>query len=145
MDGQMESTKYPTMHNRSAIQVRGMSYISASNKVIFRKYEKIFHDIVVAENNEIRKLTGCRKPCTYRQYTFTGERTPTTFRPEVFSFSLWAFSNRTLVKTEQLIYPLSSLVAEFGGTLSLFLGFSFMTLWDKIHDVRKIFESLCRH
>ena len=27
-------------------------------------------------------------------------------------------------------YPWPSLVAEFGGTLSLFLGVSFMTLWD---------------
>ena len=29
-----------------------------------------------------------------------------------------------------LIYPWTSLVAEFGGTLGLFLGFSAMTLWD---------------
>ena len=130
-------------HAQQERNTGGMFYISVSNKVIFRKYEKTFTDIVVAENNEIRKLTGCRKSCTYRQYTFTGERTPTTFRPEVFSFSLWAFSNRTLVKTEQSIYPLSSLVAEFGGTLSLFLGFSFMSLWDKIYVVRKILESLC--
>ena len=27
-------------------------------------------------------------------------------------------------------------VAEFGGTLSLFLGFSFMTLWDGICNLR---------
>ena len=31
---------------------------------------------------------------------------------------------------EQLVYPWTSLVAEFGGCLGLFLGFSFMTLWD---------------
>ena len=37
-----------------------------------------------------------------------------------------------MVEREELIYPLSSLVAEFGGTLGLFLGFSFMTLWDHI-------------
>ena len=42
-------------------------------------------------------------------------------------------SKSTEVKTEVLIFPLSSLVAEFGGTLGLFLGFSFMTLWDKIN------------
>ena len=135
---------YSKMHNRAAIQVAYvLFFILVNNKIIFRKYEKILRDIVAAENNEIRKLTGCRKPCTYRQYTFTGERTPTTFKPEAFSFSLWAFSNRTLVKTEQSIYPLSSLVAEFGGTLSLFLGFSFITLWDKINVVHKIYESLC--
>ena len=51
----------------------------------------------------------------------------------------------TTVETEELIYPWTSLVpelltvlmsplhpqvAEFGGSLSLFLGVSFMTIWD---------------
>ena len=36
----------------------------------------------------------------------------------------------TMMEKEELIYPLQSLVAEFGGTLRLFLGFSFMTVWD---------------
>ena len=49
-----------------------------------------------------------------------------------FSFSFWAASTKTIIRTEQLIYPLTSLVAEFGGTHGLFLGFSFMTLWDHI-------------
>ena len=31
----------------------------------------------------------------------------------------------------------SSLVAEFGGALGLFLGFSFLALWDKMHTVGK--------
>ena len=51
---------------------------------------------------------------------------------------LWAVSKNTVVKTEHLIYPISSLVAEFGGTLGLFLGFSFMALWDKIYDFRSV-------
>ena len=42
------------------------------------------------------------------------------------------FSASLIVEKEELIFPLSSLVAEFGGTLGLFLGFSFMTLWDHI-------------
>ena len=38
------------------------------------------------------------------------------------------------VQQEHLLESLSwtSLVAEFGGTLSLFLGFSFMTLWEGV-------------
>ena len=39
------------------------------------------------------------------------------------------------METEVLVYPLASLVAEFGGTLSLFLGVSFMTLWHGIYYV----------
>ena len=42
------------------------------------------------------------------------------------------FSASLIVEKEELIFPLSSLVAEFGGTLGLFLGFSFMTLWDQV-------------
>ena len=60
MDGPMESTKYSTMHNRSAIQVRGMSYISVSKKAIFRKYEKIFHDIVVRVFQNAQKSKDLR-------------------------------------------------------------------------------------
>ena len=38
----------------------------------------------------------------------------------------------TRTRKEQLIYPLTSLVAEFGGILGLFLGFSFMVIWEKV-------------
>jgi hypothetical protein len=33
-------------------------------------------------------------------------------------------------KREMLIYPFISFVAEFGGALGLFLGFSFYTIWE---------------
>ena len=89
----------------------------------------------VAETNEIKRLTNCMKPCNYRKYIL-GERKQTSFKSEYFTFSLWAVSKNTVVKTEQLIYPISSLVAEFGGTLGLFLGFSFVALWDQIYDLR---------
>ena len=34
------------------------------------------------------------------------------------------------MEVEAWVYPWTSPVAEFGGTLGLFLGFSFMTVWD---------------
>ena len=39
-------------------------------------------------------------------------------------------STDILVKTEAYTYPWVSLLAEFGGALGLFLGFSFIMLWD---------------
>ena len=33
-------------------------------------------------------------------------------------------------KKEVWIYPIESLISEFGGALGLFLGFSFMMIWD---------------
>ena len=87
------------------------------------------------ESEDIRKTTGCKKPCFYKRYSFIGEKMQTDFLSDKFVFSLWAVSNYTMLETEQLIYPLASLVAEFGGTLSLFLGFSFLTVWDSGYRV----------
>ena len=74
---------------------------------------------------------------------------------------MWAVSEKTNVETEHLIYPLSSLVpkknnaavskmgllvdfqvADFGGTLSLFLGVSFFTILDNLHLVTKVFRTV---
>jgi hypothetical protein len=70
------------------------------------------------------------KPCYYTQYRVIGKKAATSFQSDFFTVSFWVVSNDTKVERELLVYPLSSLVAEFGGTLSLFLGFSFMALWD---------------
>ena len=90
---------------------------------------KIYEELRVADLEDISKMTGCLKPCTYNMYEF-GKHEPVTLKTEHFAFSLWAVSSKTTIKTEQLIYPLASLVAEFGGTLGLFLGLSFITLWN---------------
>ena len=39
------------------------------------------------------------------------------------------------VKKEILVYPFESLVAEVGGALGLFLGFSFLMIWDVLEIV----------
>ena len=52
---------------------------------------------------------------------------------------LWNTSPLTLVETEELLYGLSSFIAELGGTLGLFLGFSFMAIWDGMEEITKIF------
>ena len=106
--------------------------INQSKWLLCREYDLIFDELANSESDDIRQIAGCRKPCKYRTYRFLGEPLPSPFPSEHFIFSLWAVSNKTKVKTEELIYPSSSLVAEFGGNLSLFLGFSFIALWDKI-------------
>ena len=78
------------------------------------------------------RVTNCIKPCKYKEYKVVGENRQTTLQSQDFSFSLWAISKNTEVKREELIYPFSSFLAEFGGILGLFLGFSFMSLWDQI-------------
>ena len=102
----------------------------------------MYDKLSVAEYKEIKKLTDCLKPCKYKRYSFKGELVKSIFKSEHFTFSLWASSGETTVKTELLIYPLSALVAEFGGTLSLFLGFSFLTLWDNIILIITLWDNI---
>ena len=78
------------------------------------------------------------KPCFYRKYSFYGDERETMVRSDNFVFALVSLFNRTHVETEQLIYPLTSLVAEFGGTLGLFIGFSFMAIWDGLQYVQHV-------
>ena len=84
------------------------------------------------------KLTDSKKPCRYNKYKIVGEMHTSTIDSSSFVFSLVASSNDTLVETETLMFPLTSLVAEFGGTLSLFLGVSFMTVWDKVFFLQRV-------
>ena len=50
----------------------------------------------------------------------------------------WLMFSFQKVETEQLIYPWQSLVAEFGGSLGLFLGFSLMTIWDFVTALKNL-------
>ena len=36
------------------------------------------------------------------------------------------------IEREQVAFPLSSLVADCGGTLGLFIGFNFVMIWDLV-------------
>ena len=45
----------------------------------------------------------------------------------------------TSVEREELLYPKSTMVAEVGGTLGLFLGISFMTIWDGAVRMKEYF------
>ena len=130
--GPMEQSKNSQLHNWAPIQVPEIYTFELQSIILFRKYDSLFKSLSRAEVQEVTRITGCQKPCRYNKYIIVGERRRTTFESKDFTFSLWAVSNRTEIRKEELIYPLSSLVADFGGTLGLFLGFSFMTLWDQI-------------
>ena len=93
------------------------------------------------ELNVIRGMTGCGKPCNYVEYKFHGGGIPSSFNSSGnhFVFSLLAQTRYTLVEREELLYPSSTMVAEVGGTLGLFLGVSFMTIWNGVIKMRPYF------
>ena len=108
--------------------------------MICRKYNKIYDQLLTVELEKITKLTNCTKPCHYNKYSFITDGETSALKSDKFLVSLWAVSHYTKVSTEQLIYPVTSLIAEFGGALGLFLGISFMSLWDNFHIFRLMYK-----
>ena len=73
--------------------------------------------------------TGCLFPCTYNQYRLMGTD---LLDFDEFGMILVFGSLRTTVLREYYIYPIECLVSDFGGSLGLFVGFSFVMLWDVV-------------
>ena len=100
----------------------------------FRQFEQIYNLLKNAESFEILQMTGCKEPCSYNKYSFasaSAEVMPKIDgKPTSGWIVFWGASNRTWTEEEILLYPFTSLIAEFGGSLGLFLGFSFMAIWD---------------
>ena len=119
------------------------SWINVIYQPLSRRYEKLYYNLIFEDLDGIYKRTGCLKPCNYLKYWIVGDRLPTSYQSDNFLFSLNSMSNDTFVETELLVYPWTSLVAEFGGSLSLFLGISFMSLWDGVHVFREGLQRIC--
>ena len=66
---------------------------------------------------------------------FVGGPTKTRLSQAPLELILWAATSYLLVEQEEYVYGFEALVADFGGTLGLFIGFSFMTLWDVAEDL----------
>ena len=83
------------------------------------------------ERNIDRVAKGCLKPCRYKHYRTIGSPLSSLLtRNGTLLFAVLAVDYDIYTETEMLIYPWTSLVAEIGGILGLFLGFSFMIVWD---------------
>ena len=84
-----------------------------------------YQELSVLEQMEIENQTGCMLPCRYKEYTVVDE--PLTIGRDQM-ITLIRATKTVLIRTEVLVYPFSSFLAEFGGALGLFVGFSFMIL-----------------
>ena len=61
----------------------------------------------------------------------------------MLKFALAYATTQVTLKEEVYMYPFRSFLAEFGGALGMFLGFSFLMVWDFIKwvlDTYRIFE-----
>ena len=87
----------------------------------FKAISKDFQYILEAPMEKILTKTSCNIPCRYKEYVVL--EGPVYFNVTSHFYSsvdLWLVSTDTTVLTEILVYPWTSLLAEFGGTFSLF-------------------------
>ena len=109
------------------------------NSSCFRTFKKIYIKLEEAPLTEIVKRTGCYQPCNFKEYQFVNTNLKEFNLVDIpdnrVAICLWAVSKYTQAEEEVLVYPFQSLIAEFGGCLGLFLGFSFMTIWDGLKSL----------
>ena len=94
------------------------------------KFEMEYHRIVGMDQWNVVNNTGCLTPCSYTEYKLAAE----PLKKSNSNPGLRLMLANSMVKSNQeaLTYPWVSFVAELGGSLGLFLGFSFNMLWDGV-------------
>ena len=90
--------------------------------------------------SHITEKTGCLPPCQYTEYSIGIELHEHTEDLNYTYLHLERVGSTLKVKKEILMYPFTSLVAEVGGALGLFLGFSFLMIWDIMEIVKSRFQ-----
>ena len=84
----------------------------------------------------VLKTTGCSLPCQFNQFTLIDTPVDKTAINKTEMQLVIRFGSETIsVAKEKDIYPLSSFIAEIGGCLGLFLGFSFLMVVDICHGI----------
>ena len=148
-------TKYIKMNRKDAPCMPGSEYnfmkclkTSVSNKVGCRQewdvltdkeiqkckfadqllaHEALYHNLAHMEQRDLVETTGCSLPCEFLEYQQQGEQ---YMYGNTFGLGVIFATTEVLFKEDILVYPPLSFIAEFGGALGLFLGFSFNMIWD---------------
>ena len=103
----------------------------------FSQFEAAYYHMAAGDRRRIEATTGCLLPCTYIEYKLASAKTMKS--PWANSATLMAFGNlATTVRREVYVYSILDLVSDFGGSLGLFIGFSFYSLWGTAKDILKL-------
>ena len=92
--------------------------------------ETIFYKLSLSERKELVNKSGCFPPCRYREYKIFSEDMEGLMPGYGVGFMF--LSTDFALEEEDYVYPFISFVAEFGGALGMFLGFSFLMVWDVV-------------
>ena len=89
-------------------------------------------------------MTWCLKLCTYEIYEF-GYHEPVTLKSEHLLSLCGQFKERRQSKRSSWsIHLQKRIVDQFGGAQALFLGLSFITLWDHMSHLGKVYTVLMK-
>ena len=85
------------------------------------------------ERKDVITMTRCEVPCTYRKYTVLTD----LMKGLGVGFGVGVVfpSTEITLEEEDYVYPLLSFVAELGGALGMFLGFSFLMALNFLHNI----------
>ena len=104
------------------------------------EYSIAYHKFSVYGLLKITNQTKCVKPCNYKQYKMIGQEQYNKKHSleEANSTRIFAKHYVYIAATEEIViekevagYTGLSLLADMGGSLGMFLGFSFLGAWDK--------------
>ena len=96
-------------------------------------YEKHFKFLRNLDKRTALNYTGCRPPCTYTEFKQVGHSK--NVHPTGYGLMLRFAKTEMMEDKEVYVYGFVSFVSEFGGSLGLFLGFSFLMVWDIIEPL----------
>ena len=95
-------------------------------QLIYHEIE--YHQLTEVRESNLLEITGCSLPCRYKEYKIVD--TLIGLDGMGYGFSLLFAKTEIVEEKEVLVYEFISFVAEFGGALGLFLGFSFVSSWE---------------
>ena len=99
----------------------------------FQRFEIEYDKLSRMPRGDLVEYTGCERPCHYRE--FQTIRDSITVHGTGNGIVFFYPDTEIIVDIEQEIYPFTSFIAEFGGALGLFLGFSFLMIWDLVMEI----------
>ena len=103
-----------------------------------KTFEKLSLDYINDDLESIVEQTKCLPPCQYNEYKFAAEPDKYDVK-SIKTLTLMFPKKKVTIETEVELYSFISLVSDIGGALGLFLGFSFVMVWDEAESgIRKM-------
>ena len=100
----------------------------------YNDFEQHYWELFYGSKRLIEKKTGCLSPCTYNEYKVVKTRSMALTHGKFGLFVSYG-STDTIVRKELYILNFVTFVSNYGGSLGLFVGFSFFMIWDIVGEV----------